>query len=124
MKKTIYTIGYQKLTVDRLIQIMIERKIDRVIDIRSKPYSRLSAWNTNALKKRLGARYIWKGDILGGLSGPVPEQGIEYLTTTKETVVIMCMEHDPARCHRFQDITPRLERRGIKVVHLVDGGGP
>ena len=122
--QTIYTIGYQKLTVDRLIQIMTEKNIDRVIDIRSKPYSRFPEWNTNALKKRLGARYIWKGDILGGLSGPVPEQGIEYLATTNETVVLLCMEHDPARCHRFQDIAPRLEQMGVNVIHIVDGGTP
>jgi len=36
----------------------------------------------------------------------------------------MCMEHDPARCHRFQDITPRLERLDVNVIHIVAGGGP
>jgi len=121
----IYTIGYERMTVERLVAIMDEKKISLLIDVRSKPFSRNAQFNRNNLARVLGDRYVWKGDILGGLHGPVPEEGIAFLVTIRqtETVLIMCMEKGPRSCHRFYDIAKRLhEIHGIDAIHLVDLG--
>ena len=57
--------------------------------------------------------------------GPVPEEGIAFLVTIRqtETVLVMCMETGPRSCHRFYDIAKRLlEEHGIDAIHLVDLG--
>ena len=121
----IYTIGYQGMTLERLIEIMDEKNINRLLDVRSKPYSRRVQFNGRQLEKRLGERYLWKGNILGGLSGPVPEEGIQFLLAQRdgETTLLLCMEKSPLACHRFYDISRRLyQEAGIDAIHLVDLG--
>ncbi len=121
----IYTIGYRGMTLERLIEIMDEKNINRLLDVRSKPYSRQVQFNGRELAKHLGERYLWKGDILGGLSGPIPEEGIAFLVTIRqtETVLIMCMEHDPVSCHRLYDIGRRLYAACADAIHLIDENG-
>jgi uncharacterized protein (DUF488 family) len=121
----IYTIGYQGMTINRLTEIMEEKDITKLIDVRSKPFSRNVQFNRNNLARVLGDLYLWKGDILGGLSGPASEEGIAFLLIIRqtETVLIMCMEKSPLACHRFYDISRRLyQEAGIDAIHLVDLG--
>ena len=121
----IYTIGYERMTVERLVAIMDEKKISLLIDVRSKPFSRNPQFNRNNLVRVLGDRYLWKGNILGGLNGPASEEGIAFLVTIRqtETVLMMCMETGPRSCHRFYDIATRLHQgHGIDAIHLVDLG--
>jgi len=122
----IYTIGYQRMTVERLVAIMDKKKITKLIDVRNKPFSRNPQFNRNNLARVLGDRYLWKSDILGGLHGPVPEEGIAFLVTIRrtETVLVMCMETGPRSCHRFYDIATRLHQgHGFDAIHLVDLDG-
>jgi uncharacterized protein (DUF488 family) len=119
----IYTIGYQGLSLDRLTDIMDAEHIDKLLDVRSVPYSRWKPdFNKTALATAFGKRYCWKGRLLGGKHGPVTEEGIEYLVglPSEKRFLLMCMEANPRDCHRFQDIGLRLLERGIDITH-VDG---
>ncbi len=128
----IYSIGYEKTTIEELEQIMAERNIKLLVDVRSRPYSRRPdryQFNKNRLIARFNNtghydRYIWSGDKLGGLPGPATEEGIDMLRKTEERgniIILMCLENNPRDCHRFQDIGVRLLKFGIDVVHIHDG---
>ena len=121
----IYSIGYQAITVDELLSIMAAKGIDRMVDIRSSPYSRWEKkyeFNRNRMSARLGDRYVWKGDMLGGKPGPASDEGLDWLVSQTDNVVIVCMEAAPRKCHRFQDVGKRLLARGIEVHHIIDNG--
>ena len=93
------------------------------MDVRSKPYSRWKKeFNKPALERRFedsGIIYIWAGKTLGGLS-EIAEDAIEWLASfqTDRIVCIMCMEADYKNCHRFNEITRRLEEYNVSTVHL------
>ena len=122
----IYTLGYSKWTVDQVIKTMDEKKIELLVDVRSIPYSRFSpSFNKAALIVALGPRYIWKGKELGGKPGPATEEGIEWLVARHaagHTLIILCLEFDPRKCHRLTDLGARLYLRGIDAVHLIHDG--
>ena len=73
------------------------------------------------MKKRLGQKYRWVGDILGGLS-EILEMNIQALVRDGRyrTLLLMCAEKDPARCHRHYEIARRLMDYGVVVVHIVN----
>ena len=37
----------------------------------------------------------------------------------KKTVLIMCSEGDPNKCHRQQEIEPALNKKGVKMEHIL-----
>jgi uncharacterized protein (DUF488 family) len=116
-----YSIGYQGLKLPHVISAMTKRGICLLVDLRCKPNSRQRDFNRNVMARVLGDKYIWKGDSLGGFCGPVPQEAIDWLAHLKGRVLIMCMEHDPLKCHRYQDIARRLLRdHAIDVIHIVD----
>ena len=105
--KPIYTIGYQRLRLARLVEIV--QKLDGVlVDVRSVPYSHRKEFSRPSLEEALGNRYVWKGRDLGGRA-PITRQGIDWLRQARRrrTLLLMCMEHDPADCHRHHAICAR-----------------
>ena len=133
-KYMIYSIGYEKTTIEQLTTIMKERNIKTLIDVRSRPYSRRPdkyEFNKNRLMARFAGdpsgdyvRYEWRGDQLGGLPGPATKEGIEFLKAEEageNVLILMCLENNPRDCHRYQDIGVRLLEHGIDMVHLHDG---
>ena len=120
----IYTIGYQALTMPEFNRVLEEKMVSVTVDIRSVPYSGRrdkTVFNKNRMERTFGSRYTWKGDILGGKHGPAQEEGIRYLAEVARlgsTLLLLSMETDPLKCHRFHDIAVRLLPHGIDVVHL------
>lgn len=94
------------------------------MDVRSKPYSRWKKeFNKAALDKQFdgsGIEYIWKGDMLGGLV-EIGDVAIKWLAGFGKgrTVCIMCIERDPANCHRSLEIGRRFTAYGFEIDHLV-----
>ena len=119
-----YTIEYQGITAPDLEQILIEKKVTHLLDVRSKPLSRWKPeFNKPALERRFAnssITYIWEGKTLGGLS-EISEDAIKHLAAFDKgrTVCIMCMEKDPAKCHRSYEIGRRISAYGIEIDHLV-----
>jgi uncharacterized protein (DUF488 family) len=116
----IYTIGYQGMSIEELGEAMARYDIDRLIDVRSKPYSRNTSFNRNRLIESLGASYLWKGDVLGGFA-KIKDDAIEWLAAQEDNVLVMCMERHPCDCHRQTEIGLRLLGLGVDAVHLFEG---
>jgi len=121
--KMLYSIGYQKLqNTKQLITILQARGIGILVDVRSKPYSRIYAFNQRALQKDLEnaeINYTWFGNVLGGFSD-IRENAIQDLAKWQQdkTVCLMCMESDPDKCHRKYEIAERLKKYFVNTIHL------
>ena len=124
----IYTIGHGTHSIQDFFVTLAENDINRVVDVRSYPASRRAPqFNRQKLERECEIRnieYVWRGKSLGGF-GEIPEdffmRGIAELRTHEKSskTVIMCSETDHTKCHRYQKITPVLEKSGIAVTHLV-----
>lgn len=136
---TIYTIGYGALKNHaELEEIMNKHGITRLIDIRSKPFSRRNlaaslngaSWNKQDLAAHFGERYIHMVE-LGGL-GFEPEDYPRWMETANRRILelimlskehghkllLMCAEKSPRNCHRAYLAGRALEERGYKIIHL------
>lgn len=118
----IYSIGYQKLDQKRLIEILKAHRAEVLVDVRSRPYGRITVFNRNAMEHWLpasGIVYLWKGDILGGFTS-IEEEAIKWLADfgRERIICIMCMEAYPEKCHRGTEIGRRIEAYGISVAHI------
>ena len=118
----ICSIGYQKLDQNTLIEILKAHQVEVLVDVRSRPYGRITVFNRKAMERWLpaaGIDYLWKGDILGGFA-PIEEEAIEWLADfgRERVVCIMCMEADPEKCHRKKEIGLRIEAYGVILEHI------
>lgn len=116
----IYTLGYYATPVDELIEIMDALGVETLIDVRSIPKSRAKGYNKSQLAARLGERYQWRGNELGGMGKGPTKEGLKRLANERGTVAIMCMEAAPGECHRHHDIGLPLNRKGVPVAHVFE----
>lgn len=142
---TIYSIGHGNKKIEDFIAELKSFKIQFLLDIRSKPYSKWNPqFNQAALDLELknnGITYVFVGDTLGGLpedrscydfDGKVVydlirekdffKQGLERLTTANEkriNLAIMCSESKPEECHRSKLIGQELLNKDISLKHIV-----
>jgi len=67
-----------------------------------------------------GIQYMWAGKTLGGFS-EIDEADIRKLASWKKERIacLMCMEADPDRCHRKNEIARRLKNYGVSVDHIL-----
>ena len=138
---TVFTIGHSNQPAAEFVALLMKHNIERVVDVRSKPYSRFHHFNREALTKRLGdlgIDYVHVGDHLGGhpesdefyVNGRVV---YERIATTRgfrrdinrvageseqHCLVLMCTEEDPAKCHRHPLLALAMLERGLQVLHL------
>jgi len=120
----IYTIGYSNKSIINLKKAFYNLRIDILIDIRMKPYSRFNpSMNKNSLESIFGSKYLWMRELGGDLD--IESQDFK-LTIDKiikiadegKKIMLMCCERDYRRCHRFS-ITNYLEEIGFtKYRHL------
>ena len=122
----IFTIGYEKRSLDDLIWVLKSRDVERVVDVRLTPWSRRPGYSKRRLATALeeaGIAY----EHMGGLGNPRAIRDIylsgdaeaghqrfrEHLRNgasaavdlvlpiaEKERVALLCLERDPYRCHR------------------------
>ena len=104
---TLFTIGYEQLTLPQL-QDALDRLQATLVDVRGVPSSRKKGFSGKALSELLGNRYVYKGDVLGnkGTHSVLPE-GIEWVRKESKTsnLILLCLEASPADCHRHNKIT-------------------
>lgn len=129
----IYTIGYQGRTFEEFLDMLLEKNVVHLVDVRSSPRSRREEFRKEELKKRLFRKsilYIHMPELGGLIEGDYREhmdnQGwkgsfreLEGLAKDGATA-IMCLEKDPMRCHR-RFIAEKLEENGWEVIHLGKG---
>ena len=144
---TVFTVGHSNHSAEMFFGLLKEYEIEVVVDTRSHPYSRHAPrFNTHALEAALstdGIRYLFLGKELGGrpegeefydgkgrvdyalvgCSGPFLD-GISRLQKEiqSRTVVLLCSEENPVRCHRRLLVGRALEEQGITLRHIRGDG--
>lgn len=123
--RVIYTIGHSNVSTEKLLETLLQYKIDRVIDVRTKPYSRwCSQFNRVVLERSLAEadiNYDWRGSNLGGLGVNVDyDKTLQWVfdRAEYENIALMCSEGNYKKCHRYAVLTPDLEQLGAELIHL------
>jgi uncharacterized protein (DUF488 family) len=146
----IFTIGHSTRSSDELIDLLKEFKIQHLVDVRTIPRSRRNPqFNREVLagelpKHEIGYTHLpelgglrkprpdsintaWRNDSFRGyadyMQTPEFEAGLEKLMqiAVKDSVVIMCAEAVPWRCHRSL-IGDALWVRGIEAIDIIGPG--
>ena len=143
-----YTIGHSNHTIEDFIQLLEMHNIDLIVDVRSSPYSKyVPDFNKYELEIALNGHdisYLFMGDKLGGrYNNPdllFSDGSVDYtkVSQTNEFIdgiqcvidkindgkilTIMCSEKNPFDCHRFVLVSHQLEKRGVKVKHILGTG--
>ena len=145
----VFTVGHSTRTLDSFIDLLRERGVKRLVDIRTVPRSRHNPqFNKETLPQALasaGIKYTHMPD-LGGLRRPRRHSAnpgwrnasfrgfADYMQTEefgsgmqklmalaeRQEIVLMCAEAVPWRCHRSL-IADALLVRGVKVHHIMSG---
>ncbi|MCP4379383.1 MAG: DUF488 domain-containing protein [bacterium] len=123
----VYTIGYEGRSIDGLLDVLMRRGIQRIVDVRRNPVARRYGFHKSSMSRlcgNLGIDYVhvpevgipselrreldnpsayaklfdrYERELLPKASSAV--QAIAELTLDKPTT-LMCMEADPDMCHR------------------------
>lgn len=126
-KPVVCTIGYQGKKLDMLIEMLKCEYVDYLVDVRSKPYSQYAAEfnkkNLQAAVEQRGIKYLWLGDVLGGLEGvnyPLWRERLPQVVNLAKVhrPVIMCMERNYTSCHRQQLAEILRDEFGCDIKHL------
>jgi len=143
-----YTIGHSNHTIEDFIQLLEMHNIDLIVDVRSSPYSKyVPDFNRDELEIKLNKHdisYLFMGDKLGGrYNNPdmlFSDGSVDYAKVSQtnefidgiQTVIdkinggkilaIMCSEKNPFDCHRFVLVSHQLEKRNVKVKHILGNG--
>jgi uncharacterized protein (DUF488 family) len=144
----IYSIGYGNRSIEEVIQLLKQYEIRFLIDVRSKPFSRIHPdFAKQALQQHIesaGLKYVFMGKELGGqpddptcftADGHVDYElvktkefywdGIQRLIRAHEgghVVAIMCAELRPEECHRSKLIGETLRDIPLDVLHITETG--
>jgi uncharacterized protein (DUF488 family) len=143
----VYTIGHSRHPWDKFLALLQRHGIQRVVDARSRPFSRFNPhFNRDRMKAALaaaGIAYDWRGEALGGrptdprflgsdgaldreaLWGwDVLQTGLEEVASraSAERQALLCAEENPMTCHRRSLLTPPLLKRGLDVLHIRGDG--
>jgi uncharacterized protein (DUF488 family) len=129
----IYTLGTSRRRWEDFIEILLAYGIERLVDVRSYPKSKLRHFCREDLEKDLtdnGIEYLWLGKELGGLrKGGYADytrteefkKGIDSLESiaAEKPAALMCAERFPWKCHR-KWIARELQKRGWRVEHIIE----
>jgi len=132
---TVWTIGHSNRSIDVFVKLLREHNIEVLADVRSFPTSKVGHFKQEEMKRWLPKhliQYVWLGNELGGyrrggykahMRTKLFREGIKELfeIANEKRTCIMCMESNWKYCHR-RFISAYLERRGVKVVHIIARG--
>lgn len=143
----VFTLGLANQPWDRVRERLSAVSVDKVIDVRSRPFARYAPqFDREELEGGLadaGIEYEWLGRHLGQrpdgaefydaaghtLYDRVAAQPwfmkaigrVEY-EAERRTLVLICQEEEPERCHRWALIGKVLADRGVRILHLRKDG--
>jgi uncharacterized protein (DUF488 family) len=150
----LYTIGHSTADLDDFIDVLRKHDVDMLVDVRSKPRSRLPSYDQYPLQTAVeDVRIAYEpfGDRLGGVprdpavqarwkQGRLDPLIVAHLRSTDEwadgidqlrravrrhIVCIMCSEYDPDECHRKAVALDVADGLdGIEIRHLAVGRRP
>ncbi len=133
--KRIYTLGTGLRSLEDFFEIVIERSVEAVIDVRSYPAGKIEHFRKTNLASSVAGELLEYHD-LGSQLGGFRKGGYERYSRTREfeagihrlveiasqkPAVIICAEHFPWKCHR-RFIARALQHMGREVIHIIDKG--
>ncbi len=148
MADRLYTIGYQGAGADDLAEALSAAGVAVLIDVRAAPVSRRREFRKNVLRDFLAARDLAYTHLAGlgnpkaGRDAARAGEKARYLEiflaqletdaaladlaraaeiATARPACLMCLERDPAHCHRTIVAERIAERTGLTVTALTAG---
>lgn len=143
----LWTIGHSNHDLDRFAELLLDNRIDFLVDVRSYPYSRFAPhFNREELHAAIGARgvgYLFLGETLGGrpsddrhydveghaLYGPMASEPAFQSATARvlrgaseHRLALMCSCGQPHDCHRRLLIGKVLCDQGAELRHILPDG--
>jgi uncharacterized protein (DUF488 family) len=146
IQPAVLTVGHSNHTIERFIELLRQRQVTGVADVRSAPYSQMhTRFNRQALAaafRKDVIAYSFLGKELGGrpadrtcyengriqypkvAATPIFRSGIERVLAGAQTyrIALMCAEREPLECHRALLLAPVMEKAGIPVFHVQADG--
>lgn len=145
MNNIIYTIGYTGFSAYEFINVLRDREINVVIDVRSTPYSeRYPDYNKENLERVLKSNQIYYRNYIkefgarqdnrnfysseGYLDFEVFSKSEQFLSGVEKIensvakgykIVLLCAEKKPIQCHRTILVARAFHKLGYKVIHLL-----
>lgn len=123
----IYTIGYQRLSHERLRAIMQALGIVKLVDVRSIPQSRRPGFGGRQLREAFPDQYLWKGDVLGGIKPGKPgtthaglRWAVEAGRSFHDHILLLCVCHAPGSCHRHVLVARQLLAMETDCRHIYE----
>ncbi len=144
--RTVYTIGHSNHGAGAFIALLRGAGVTAVADVRSVPYSRrhpqFGKAALSASLRAAGIAYVFLGDRLGArpndrgcyragradyrliAASAAFRDGLRRVEEGAERyrIALMCAEREPLDCHRTVLVARHLQRRGIRVVHILADG--
>ena len=141
----IFTIGYEATTPDRLVAALRAAGVRRLVDVRALANSRRPGFAKRALSAalaeagigyehlralgtpaagraavRAGRPAVMRAIFAAHLAGTEAQAALAGLTETArhEPVCLLCLEADPAQCHRTLVAEAVAADTGLPVAHL------
>jgi uncharacterized protein (DUF488 family) len=146
MQQRVFTIGHSSQEFSSFLKLLQQHGVTAVGDVRSAPYSRrYPQFSREPLEKALrdaGITYVYLGKELGARSddpGCYENGSVRYQRLAKTelfqagldrverglqsfTLALMCAEKEPLHCHRSIRVSREVEKRGIRVEHILADG--
>ncbi len=143
--RTLYTIGHSNHSMERFLELLRMHEITAVADVRSVPYSKycpqFDRENLQQFLQRIGCRYVFLGEELGGkrrepecyINGQIDYEKVATLPAFREgcerllrgvaeyRIALLCAEKDPANCHRTLLVSRALRNR-LTILHILADG--
>ena len=129
----IYTIGYSMRTLPEFLSELEKYSITKIIDVRSRPWSRNASFSANQIERWASSAdimYKQLGHILGG-DASIDLDDVRYQSALmwiieaaqSENIAVFCAEGDPALCHRTWDIgASLLFNLGVSTTNILRDG--
>ncbi len=141
----LFTIGHSNHALEPFLGLLRRHGIERVADVRSRPFSRFvphfSKPALAALLAEAGIGYLYLGERLGGRPGPgkAPAAAADYASRVRQPdfragieqllaaarerrVAMLCRERDPLECHRLHLICRYLKPLAEPIRHILPDG--
>lgn len=129
----LFTIGTSNRTEVEFFSALHPRNVKTIVDVRSKPWSRLPQFRKPTLADTAalhGMTYEWLGEILGGMNeiatdDPAFLAALDGLLALEAEgpIAIFCAEGDPAHCHRSWKVgAALLVLRNVVATNILRDG--
>lgn len=125
----IYGIGHSNHTASRFWELLYQKGIKNLLDVRSWPKSRFPHFNSNPLRDYLTVRNMsyWHTPALGGKNPRPVSEIMSSLESMRELLsgsdcALMCSEGDYLTCHRHYLLAPVIIDLGYHYSQITPKG--